>query len=156
MLLNFIAAPTTAEAVAWAEFPHSGEQIERHRKVSRPHWHFGKRSRWCETRASSGGLVGRGLHARQPNAVLALYLQGKKFKQYLRTANEVVTYHCLVFPFSGGMAAGAPDEVRQLPRLHPASWQRVLLEALERLHPELRPRRGAAQTIRARFFLHPA
>lgn len=32
----------------------------------------------------------------------------------------------------------APDEVRQLPRLHPASWQRVLLEALERLHPELR------------------
>lgn len=32
----------------------------------------------------------------------------------------------------------APEEVRQLPRLHPASWQRVLLEALERLHPELR------------------
>lgn len=32
----------------------------------------------------------------------------------------------------------APAEVRQLPRLHPASWQRVLLEALEQLHPDLR------------------
>jgi glycosyltransferase involved in cell wall biosynthesis len=32
----------------------------------------------------------------------------------------------------------APEEVRQLPRIHPASWQRVLLSALERLHPELR------------------
>lgn len=32
----------------------------------------------------------------------------------------------------------APEEVRRLPRMHPASWQRVLMEALERLHPELR------------------
>jgi len=32
----------------------------------------------------------------------------------------------------------APDQVPQLPRQHPASWQRVLLESLEKLHPELR------------------
>jgi glycosyltransferase involved in cell wall biosynthesis len=32
----------------------------------------------------------------------------------------------------------APAEVRALPRLHPASWQRVLLDALEKQHPDLR------------------
>ncbi|OQB90037.1 MAG: GDP-mannose-dependent alpha-(1-6)-phosphatidylinositol monomannoside mannosyltransferase [Verrucomicrobia bacterium ADurb.Bin118] len=32
----------------------------------------------------------------------------------------------------------APAEVQALPRLHPASWQRVLLEALARQQPDLR------------------
>ena len=32
----------------------------------------------------------------------------------------------------------APPEVRALPRMHPASWQRVLLGALEKEHPDLR------------------
>lgn len=85
VLLNFIAAPTTAEAVAWAEFPHSGEQIERHKESVAPalaFWEALALVRKPERRPA--GWWAEGSHARQPNAVLALYLQGKKFKQYLR------------------------------------------------------------------------
>lgn len=85
VLLNFMAAPTFSEATVWAQFPHSGEQIERHKESIAP-----ALSNWealafvMKPGRRPAGWWAEGSQARQPNAVLALYLRVKKFKQRYR------------------------------------------------------------------------
>ena len=82
VLLNFIAAPTTSEANAWALFPHSGEQIERHKENIAPALSLREALSFAiNSGQRPAGWWAEGSHARQPNAVLALFLRRKKFKQ---------------------------------------------------------------------------
>lgn len=84
-LLNFIAAPNLSEATVWAQFPHSGEQIERHKESVAPalsFWEAVAFVRKLECRPA--GWWAEGSLARKPNSVLAVYLKSKKLKQYFR------------------------------------------------------------------------
>lgn len=85
VLLNFMAAPTFSEATVWAQFPHSGEQIERHKESIAPAlsvWEALTFAMKPERRPA--GWWAEGSQARHPTAALALYLGGKKFKQRFR------------------------------------------------------------------------
>ena len=81
VLLKFIAAPTVSEADAWAQFPHSGEQIERHKENIAPA--LSLREAILLVAKPGRRLAGwwpEGSQARQFNAVLALFLRWKKTK----------------------------------------------------------------------------
>lgn len=81
VLLNFIAAPSLAEATVWAQFPHSGEQIERHKESVAPVLSFWESLAFVrQPQRRPAGWWAEGSYARQPNVVLAFYLLNKQWK----------------------------------------------------------------------------
>jgi predicted HAD superfamily hydrolase len=82
VLLNFVNAPTTSEANAWAQFPHSGEQIERHKENIAPALSFREAISFViKSERRPAGWWAEGSQVRRPNVVLALFLWRKKIKQ---------------------------------------------------------------------------
>lgn len=81
VLLNFIAAPSLAEADMWARFPHSGEQIERHKESVAPVLSFMEALAFVrKPQRRPAGWWAEGSYARQPNVMLAFYLLNKQRK----------------------------------------------------------------------------
>jgi len=82
LLVQFISEPTLGEAAAWAGFPHSGEQIERHKEGIAPE--LSMREAFTLIRKSEqrpGGWWAEGSLARRYSAVLDLYLRAKMWKR---------------------------------------------------------------------------
>jgi predicted HAD superfamily hydrolase len=86
MFLKFVANPARAEALAWARFPHSGEQIERHKESIAPALAVGESVRFIlQPERRPAGWWAAGSQARQPNLVLMLYLAAKRAKTWWQT-----------------------------------------------------------------------
>lgn len=75
VLLRFIAAPSQPEAAAWSQFPHSGEQIERHKESIAPALSLWQSLVFAFNPARRpAGWWAEGSLVQRPNPALALYL----------------------------------------------------------------------------------
>jgi predicted HAD superfamily hydrolase len=89
MFLKFVANPARAEAEAWARFPHSGEQIERHKESIAPPLAVGDSVRFIfQPERRPAGWWAEGSLAQRPNLVLALYLAAKRAKTWWQTRGK--------------------------------------------------------------------
>jgi predicted HAD superfamily hydrolase len=89
LVLEFIAAPSRLEAETWARFPHSGEQIERHKESIAPALAVGEALRFVmRPQQRPAGWWVEGSLAQRPNLVLALYLAAKRAKTWWQTRGK--------------------------------------------------------------------
>lgn len=92
VLLNFIASPSLSEASVWAKFPHSGEQIERHKESIAPELSLWEAITFVmkPVRRPAGWWV-EGSQTQRPNVVLAFYILSKKLNKYFRSGMSLLS-----------------------------------------------------------------